>query len=346
MSILHVPKTFIVLMAFAVAACGALSKLPEIDQAVAEEEAQKQREMAIEENEYNTSRAHRIGFKIFIANAELCQKTKFPMGARLAYWREQDDEFIDALKNVYGLKAHAKFIQVPQDSPAWKSGLRKGDEVVAIDGENVPSDGKKVFRWTTKKLSELTKAEKSYTITINRDSAEKIINAAPEKVCDFPIVVNKKDEVNAYADGERILLSVGMMRFTRNDNELALILGHELAHNTMLHVQKGSGNRMAGAVVGALIGALLGVNLTQAGADLGGAVNSQDFEAEADYVGLYYAARAGFDVSDVAKLWRRMAANHPAAIHLAGSTHPSTAKRFVAIEKTWEEIKSKKKTSH
>lgn len=149
--------------------------------------------------------------------------------------------------------------------------------------------------------------------------------------------------MNAYADGERILLSVGMMRFTRNDNELALILGHELAHNTMLHVQKGSGNRMAGAVVGALIGALLGVNLTQAVADLGGAVNSQDFEAEADYVGLYYAARAGFDVSDVAKLWRRMAANHPAAIHLAGSTHPSTAKRFVAIEKTWEEIKSKKK---
>ena len=51
---------------------------------------------------------------------------------------------------------------------------------------------------------------------------------------------------------------------------------------------------------------------------------------------------AGFDVSGVAKLWRRLAAQNPGSIHLSGATHPSSAKRFIAIEKTAEEVAAKK----
>ena len=68
-----------------------------------------------------------------------------------------------------------------------------------------------------------------------------------------------------------------------------------------------------------------------------------DFEAEADYIGVYYAARAGYDISEVASLWRRIAVRNPVSIHLEGTTHPSSAIRFLAIEQTVLEIDDKRR---
>ena len=51
--------------------------------------------------------------------------------------------------------------------------------------------------------------------------------------------------------------------------------------------------------------------------------------------------RGGYDVSQALHLWRKMAAENPASIHLAGTTHPSTAKRFVALGAALEEIRLK-----
>lgn len=163
----------------------------------------------------------------------------------------------------------------------------------------------------------------------------------PEKLCDYPFHVEDNDEANAFADGTRVIVTTGMIRFT-NDDELALLLGHEMAHNTMEHQKKGQANQLAGALVGAVFGAILGVDLSGTGARIGGMAYSQEFEAEADYVGVYYAGRAGYDVSGAANLWRRIAARYPSSIHLAGTTHPSTAKRFIAIEKAAEEVATKR----
>jgi beta-barrel assembly-enhancing protease len=162
-------------------------------------------------------------------------------------------------------------------------------------------------------------------------------------------VREKPDEVNAFTDGRRIVVTPGMMRFVDSDGELALVISHELAHAAMHHTAKQQANAVvggiAGAVVGALIAELTGVNVIQStsnvGADLGRATFSQGFEAEADYVGTYYAARAGYNASEAANFWRRWASMHPDAIGTGGA-HPATAERFVAIEETAAEIARKK----
>ena len=69
---------------------------------------------------------------------------------------------------------------------------------------------------------------------------------------------------------------------------------------------------------------------------------SQEFEAEADYVGVYHAARAGYDTRKAAYFWRRMAAAHPRAIGLQGTTHPSSANRFLAVEAASKEVAEKR----
>jgi len=330
-------------VAVSVVGCGTVSKLPTVDEELAKSEAEKQRELAVEENESGTNRLYKIGYRVLSNNAKLCEKTKHSAGIRIVYTQKKDGEFKAAIRKIYDLGNHVKIVQVVDGSPGSDAGLQTGDEIVAIDSSTSPTEEDKVFSWFVSKATEMNKAGRPYTISILRNGNSKDVSISPEKICHYPIVLEKKDAVNAAADGNRILVSTGMMRFAVNDNDLALVVGHELAHNTMLHIDKGTGNRIAGAVIGAVIGALIGIDLSGAGADLGSAVHSQEFESEADYVGVYYAARAGFDITNVAKFWRKMAANHPRSIHLSGSTHPSSAKRFIAIEKTKEEIRAKEK---
>ena len=177
---------------------------------------------------------------------------------------------------------------------------------------------------------------------IERDGAERRLTANPARVCNYPAVLVKDDKVNAFADGKRMAITSGMLRFAQRDEELALIVGHELAHNTRGHIEAKKGNMIIGGLLGAAASVLIGVNVTDIGAQAGAGAFSQDFEAEADYVGVYHVARAGYDVKSAASFWRRMAVAHPKGIHLAGSTHPSTATRFLAIEKAAEEVDRKR----
>lgn len=69
---------------------------------------------------------------------------------------------------------------------------------------------------------------------------------------------------------------------------------------------------------------------------------SQGYEREADYLGLYFMARAGFDPTKAPEVWRRMAAEYPAAIKETFlSTHPSTPERAATLEATIREINAK-----
>ena len=132
-----------------------------------------------------------------------------------------------------------------------------------------------------------------------------------------------------------------MMDFIENDEELALVIGHELAHNTCKHIEKTKMNVSLGRLIGAVLTGITRVDMRDAGEIIGSGAFSQEFEAEADYMGAYYAARSGFGLSNAANFWRRMALKNPRAIHLRGSTHPSTAKRFLTIKKTLKEIQIK-----
>lgn len=161
------------------------------------------------------------------------------------------------------------------------------------------------------------------------------------EACKMKMGVAVNHIVNAYADGSSINLFTGMMDFARTDDELALVFAHELAHNSMGHLDAKRGNAVAGAVVGGILSVLTGVNMTQLGADVGGAAFSQDFESEADYVGLYVMARAGYSIDVAPDFWARMGEAQPGAITHA-SSHPSTADRAVQLRKTIEEIEVKR----
>ena len=69
---------------------------------------------------------------------------------------------------------------------------------------------------------------------------------------------------------------------------------------------------------------------------------SVEFEREADYVGAYYAARAGYDITGSENIWRAMSLESPKSIQLA-RTHPTSPARFVQMRQTVAEIADKER---
>lgn len=163
------------------------------------------------------------------------------------------------------------------------------------------------------------------------------------KECKFDFVVLKDGPVNAYADGKKVYMTPAMMDTMDADNEMAFVLAHEYAHNLMRHVQSTQQNVGLASVAGMLVDAKLGTNtFSKIAGNAAHMRYSKSFEREADYVGMYILARAGYNIDKVAEVWREASVRNPNSIYMA-TTHPTNPERFISLSHAVDEIKAKQK---
>lgn len=330
-----------VAMCLMVAACGPSSMAPKVTDEAALREAKIQKEIAVKEQQKNIQKLQDIARPLLISNASLCGDQVAPYsGAILQSQADLDKEYKEAIIALYGVGEWPSVVLVAKNSPASKV-LKVGDMITHINGEPIKS-GKAGQKAIADLMEEMGPNAGPVDLNIHRQGQPLAVTLNTVPACHYPVVYQSADMVNAFADGKNIYVTKGMLRFVENDEELALVIGHELAHNSRRHVDAKRGNAIVGGLLGAVVTVATGVDLTGLGSDLGAMAHSQGFENEADYVGMYHTARAGYDISKAPTLWRRMGASNPKAIHLAGTSHPSTAKRFLALEATVKEIMQKR----
>jgi hypothetical protein len=234
-------------------------------------------------------------------------------------------------------------ISVVENSPASKAGIVAGDEIIALNGELIPVTGS--AGWMTRWLKH--HGASSLQANIRRDGNDRTVTIDPLMGCSIPIVYETDDAVNAATDGERIFISSAIVMLAKTDAQLAAVIGHELAHANLGHVDKQRVNRVIGWAGGTAIDlGFLGGGISTGGAfgkaftKAGARAFSVNFEREADYVGAYYAARAGYDLDGVEEIWRAMGLAHPGSIRL-GETHPIAPVRFLQMKQVAAEITDK-----
>jgi len=146
-------------------------------------------------------------------------------------------------------------------------------------------------------------------------------------------------QVNAFCmPGGKIAFYFGILaKLQLDDDEVAMIMGHEVGHALLEHARERMGKTMATRGVAELGSALLG--LGGAGrtlADMGGQLLtlrfSRDDESEADALGLVLASRAGYRPGAGVSLWRKMMAASKGAPPQWLSTHPSGETRIRDME--------------
>lgn len=160
---------------------------------------------------------------------------------------------------------------------------------------------------------------------------------------EWEVTVFEKDEVNAFAlPGGKIGVYTGLLKVAKNQDQLAAVIGHEVAHVLAKHgnervstayatqtgldlvqvIAGGSGqdnsNLMALLGLGAQVGVILPFSRVQ--------------ESEADLLGLDLMAKAGFDPRQSVQLWKNMEASGNGAPPEFLSTHPSSSTRIKDLE--------------
>lgn len=306
----------------------------------AEIEAKKQRELALRTLVNDQTRLYRTAYPIRTMSADLCRDTSYTSGVIFANNVTFGPMFKEAMGTAFALSDVVKTFYVQPGSPAEQAGIRAGDIPVSINGWAVPL-GDKADEALNGKLAEWGKTSTPLTIEIIRDNARQTLAITPVKTCAYQAQLSQDDVVNAFADGKVVVITKGMMRFAKDDSELALVIGHELAHNAMKHMNAKQTNQLLGSIFD-IVAAAYGINTQGGFGNAAGMAYSQEFEAEADYVGLYMIAKAGVNISDAPNFWRRMATDHPSGINENhASSHPSTPQRFLALESTVAEIQGK-----
>jgi predicted Zn-dependent protease len=143
-------------------------------------------------------------------------------------------------------------------------------------------------------------------------------------------------EVNAWCmPGGKMAVYTGLIeKLNITDDELAAVMGHEIAHALREHARERASEQMIASGVISVGSALLGLgDIGQQGAQFAymgllGLPNSRRHETEADRVGIELAARAGYDPRAAITLWQKMGQAGGGEAPKFLSTHPSQSDRL------------------
>jgi predicted Zn-dependent protease len=195
--------------------------------------------------------------------------------------------------------------------------------------------------------------------------ATRVCRQMAEDECGWDIRYSTDLDFNAFASGEsEIVIHKGILRHAENDDEIAMVIAHEMSHHAANHITESQQNTMAGAVVGALVmGALTGAaysgtsyapsyaqyqvnNAVNNGAALGAQIGRLSYskaqENEADYLAAYMLERSGFDLHKARNMWVKMGrlgrTEHGERHSI--NTHPDPAERLARWDATIREIRT------
>jgi len=324
--------------------------LPSISKDEIAKESERQKRISYAKYMDQMSLVKSMTYKINLANVDICKKVDYATGITYANDDAIGVKIAKFFPSNLNLGSKTTIIDVVENSSADKAGLLVGDKILKLGDYELP-EGKKALKKISKHFSKLEQSQEIQRITIDRNGEIKSLEFKKKKTCNYPVILTQDNIVNAFADGKKIIMTQGIVDYAKDDNELALVIAHELAHNDRGHLDAKKKNTLIMGSIGFILdlmtiyysGGTAGGNAenTEMWSKIGAQAYSVEFEKDADYGGAYYATRAGYDISNANEFWERMGAENPNRIAF-NSSHPATAERYLQIKKTVEEINKKK----
>lgn len=185
------------------------------------------------------------------------------------------------LRSSLGMSDVPQIAHVATGSPAALAGLEEGDDLTAIQGESVEeiranAHGARLMIDRIDARIAALAAGAPAALTIRRAGKFMTLRVVPIKRCSVRFAVKTSGGLDAYSDGINIAITARMIAFTQNEDELALLAGHELGH---VLGRDGKSSKLA---------------------------IRRAMEHRADVLGAQLAACAGYDVPHALAFWFRL----------------------------------------
>lgn len=189
-------------------------------------------------------------------------------------------------------------------------------------------------------------------LLVDREGKKFNLTLYPQRLpAEYAILVKTQDrKINAYAAPGKIILTQRLVNFCLNDDELALIIGHEMAHQVLGHLVRGAAHRELGQFLGEAVTAVstlsmgrllnwkhyrVSADVREVSKDAVVSVFSQNEEREADIYGAWFAFQAGYNINRGAAVWERVAAvdnKDPFLTTYFLDSHPAPLERLARLK--------------
>jgi hypothetical protein len=275
-----------------------------------------------------------VGYRLAIQGRPQCRTLLPVTGLFIHYLAEYDPANRAEAAALYGVDRGPGVLSVVADSPAARAGLVAGD--VLLSANNVPlPDGEAIVRagagkaWrkaTAQMESQLEDQLRLGPVRLRVLRAGRELDVVLDSAMGCPIRTRlaRSRQANAFADGRTAIITTRLLAFVANENELAVALAHEAAHNILGHPAQLEEEKVPKGFLGHFGGNAKRVRAT---------------EEEADRLALKLLWSAGYAPAAAIPFWRRLYRTFdPIPTPKFFSRHPSLAARERIVEETLAEL--------
>jgi len=259
------------------------------------------------------------GHRLAVAGLDLCADREWLPGLALHDRSQYDAELRPAAIRVFAFDTGPGVLALAPGGPAERAGLRLNDVLLAVDGRAlpraVPARAGSFDRM--ERILEVVDdgfADGRAELAVQRGGERLVVPVRAEQGCASRFQLVEGSRRNARADGRYVQVTTAIAAYAADDEELAAVLAHELAHNALRHRV-----RLDAANVSRGFFGNFGRN----------ARLIRETEEEADRLGVYLLERAGYDPEAAVRFFSRF--GRSGLNFLGSATHPNWGRRVASM---------------
>jgi Zn-dependent protease with chaperone function len=181
------------------------------------------------------ARLNDVGYRLGVVAAPLCPATFGGTGISFDYIEAYEPKDRPAISALLHMMNGVQVASVARGSPAELAGIRPGDDLAAIDGESIDalraaSADPSLFADEVDQYLAAKGSGKAVKIALMREGKTFVVQVMPRPICGARFVIKTSAGITAFSDGNNVAVSSKLIGFTRSDDELALIVAHEIGH--------------------------------------------------------------------------------------------------------------------
>ncbi len=275
----------------------------------------------LKKNKEHCKRSESLSYGFIVASAE-----DIPSSEEFLFNEIFNKDIDKYYFNIYETKNFPIVISVAKNSPAEDAGLKENDIILEVNDRRAKNIRALLFENLSQK--------KFLKLKILRKDKVFVKNMSGIKICSYNVQPLPSAMPNAFADGKKIFITIGAIKLAESLDELAFLVGHELAHNIYHYKSTGNSEAYSHSIkyddkpkIRELKSILV--------------YSNQEKEIEADIKGIELAYKGGFKLNNVNDYWRRLSVFYPELIENSYFNYRGNAFRASLIDKTLKKINKK-----